>query len=388
MKGKSRVLWVVVLCAAASSARATVVIDTVPVGNPNNAPDTRYATPGYGSVDHTFNMGKFEITAGQYTAFLNAVAATDTYGLYNPLMWSDYQGCKIERSGDPGSYTYEVLDDPDVPGAEWANRPVNFVSWGSAARFANWLHNGQPTGPQGLSTTEDGSYFLNGATSNAALQAVVREPDATWVIPSEDEWYKAAYHKNDGVTGNYWDYPTGSDSVPSNQLIDPDPGNNGNFLWSAGSYTLGSPYWRTEVGEFEKSESPYGTFDQGGNVWEWNEVILTDGSYRGLRGGGFDIYAGYGLYAADREGDVPTLEYQIVGFRVATVAGPRGDVNCDGAVDFDDINPFVAALVGRSSYEGAYPNCRWLNGDINGDQSVDFDDINPFVACLVSGGCQ
>jgi hypothetical protein len=73
-----------------------------------------------------------------------------------------------------------------------------------------------------------------------------------------------------------------------------------------------------------------------------------------------------------------------------SVAGnekPPGDLNCDGRVDFSDINPFVMALVSRADYEAAYPACAWLNGDINGDGAVDFDDINPFVACLVAGGC-
>jgi hypothetical protein len=98
--------------------------------------------------------------------------------------------------------------------------------------------------------------------SDAELMAITREPDATWVIPSEDEWYKAAYHYNDGVTGNYFDYPTSSDTVPSNQLMNPDLGNNATFY--DGSYTIGSPYWRTEIGAHENSDSPYGTFDQGG----------------------------------------------------------------------------------------------------------------------------
>jgi sulfatase modifying factor 1 len=282
-----------------------MMIETVTVGNPGNDDDT-YGD-GYGGVDYVYNVGKYEVTAGQYAAFLNGVADTDTYGLYSTSMWSSSFGCKIQRSGSSGSYMYGV--DPD-----WADRPVNYVSWGDAARFANWLHNGQPTGAQDLTTTEDGSYYLNGATSAAELMAITREPDATWVIPSEDEWYKAAYHYNDGVTGNYFDYPTSSDSEPSNDLIDPDPGNNATFYDSG--YTIGSPYYRTEVGAHENSDSPYGTFDQGGNVWEWNEAVM--GSYRGLRGGSFYIHD-YGLHAAIRLSYDPSNQILSIGFRVAEV---------------------------------------------------------------------
>jgi hypothetical protein len=63
-----------------------------------------------------------------------------------------------------------------------------------------------------------------------------------------------------------------------------------------------------------------------------------------------------------------------------------GDLNCDGVVDFDDINPFVLALSDPTGYYAAYPLCNWLNGDCNGDGLVDFDDINPFVALLSGYG--
>ncbi len=58
------------------------------------------------------------------------------------------------------------------------------------------------------------------------------------------------------------------------------------------------------------------------------------------------------------------------------------DMNCDGAVDFDDINPFVLALSGEAAYNAAYPDCNWLNGDCNNSGDVDFDDINCFVEAL------
>jgi formylglycine-generating enzyme required for sulfatase activity len=304
---------------AAGAVQAAITIDTVTVGNPGNTADTHGA--GYGAVAYEYNIGKFEVTAGQYTEFLNKVATTDTYGLYNTTMDTAVYsfGCNIKRTGSAGAYNYSVA-------SEWANRPVNYVSWGDAARFGNWLTNGQPAGGQDLTTTESGSYYLNGANTDAALLAVARIAEGArtpgkkyYFIPTEDEWYKAAYHKNDGVTANYFDYPTASDSVPSNVLGNPtDPGNNATF-YSPG-YTIGSPYYRTQVGDHENSDSPYGTFDQAGNVYEWNEAILYD-SYRGLRGGSF--YGGGGLRAAERgtNGD-PTNEYYFVGFRVSEVPEP------------------------------------------------------------------
>ena len=293
--------------------QADVVIETVPIGNPGNFSDPHGG--GHGGVAYTYNIAKYEVTAGQYTAFLNAVAETDTYGLYTTEMWSGWYTCKIHRTGSPGSYTYSVAGD-------WSNRPVNFVSWGDAARYSNWLHNGQPTGGQNLGTTEDGSYYLNGAMTNTELMAVQREPDATWVIPSEDEWYKAAYHKNDGVTGNYWDYPTSTDDVPSDDLIDPDPGNNATF--NDDGYTIGLPYFRTEVGVHENSDSPYGTFDQGGNVWEWNEAVAS-ALCRGLRGGCFGT-SNQDLHVAWGTNNTPTSENYPWGFRVALVPEPASSL--------------------------------------------------------------
>ena len=59
-----------------------------------------------------------------------------------------------------------------------------------------------------------------------------------------------------------------------------------------------------------------------------------------------------------------------------------GDLNCDGAVNFGDIDPFVLALGGYEPYHAAYPACDWLAADCNADGGVDFADIDPFVALL------
>jgi len=287
-----------------------VTIDTVPVGDPGNAPDTRYATPGFGSVGYDYNIGKYEVTAGQYTAFLNAVAATDTYALYNTEMSRTDYGSGITRGDVSGSYTYSVATD-------FIYRPVNYVSWGDSARFANWLHNGQPTGLQVASTTEDGAYYLNGATTNAQLQAVNREADWKWAITSEDEWYKAAYYKAGGTSAGYRLYPTSSDTAPGQDMADAS-GNNANYYTAPYAYPIDSGTYTTVAGEFQNSDSPYGTFDQGGNVWEWNEALIS-GAYRGLRGGSFNFSDSY-LQASYRINiGTPALEDYCFGFRVSEV---------------------------------------------------------------------
>ncbi|MGA2265230.1 MAG: SUMF1/EgtB/PvdO family nonheme iron enzyme [Phycisphaerae bacterium] len=289
----------------------------VPVGNLGNAADTT----GYGSVSYAYSIGKFEVTAGQYCAFLNAVAATDQYGLYNPRMdanftpvyVSDKYGCGIVQSGTAGSYTYSIS-------ADRANRPVNFIGWGDAARFCNWLENGQrATGVEDQTTTEDGSYVLNGATSNAALMAVTRKTGAIYVIPTENEWYKPAYYDpNKSGGAGYWLYPTRSNSFPSNS-VDPNGKDNANFVIGT-SYSVGSPYWETEVGAFSSSPGAYGTSDMGGNVWEWNEAVVSS-TQRGLRGGSF-LDTEYGMESTDRWEYWANFEYNFMGLRVAEIPEP------------------------------------------------------------------
>ena len=299
-----------------------ISLETVPVGNPGNPADPK---TGAGTVEYEYNIGKYEVTAGQYAEFLNAVGGQDPYGLYSSDMWFSDTGCKIERGGSGSNedpYTYDVAP-------AWANRPVNYVSWGSAARFANWLHNGQPTGAQDLTTTEDGAYFLNGATEWGDFDDLPRKAGWQWAIPTGDEGYKAAYY--DPATGNYFDYPTSSDAIPSNELVDPDPGNNANFKGGTDVYTIGAPYWRTEVGDFENSSSPCGTFDQGGNVWEWTEATAevwdpVEGEFKQMRvltGGSYvDAYGVLNSTPTYIFLGAPTNGYAAAGFRVVQVPEP------------------------------------------------------------------
>jgi hypothetical protein len=271
---------------------------------------------------------------------------------------------------------------------------VNYVSWADAVRFANWLHNGQPTGAQDLTTTEDGSYFINGTDqfNDSQLETNVRKPDATWVIPTENEWYKAAYHKNDGVTGNYWNYPTRANNGVNNDLIEPDPGNHATFFDGPvfpdpSGFTIGSPYYRTEVGAHENSAGPYGTFDQGGNVQEFNETV-PESDIRGIRGGSY--YTGNVMGVWDRPVDMHSSdEFRDLGFRVATLVipptcsvfvAPDFDEDCD--VDADDLDAFIACASGPAI--PFTPGCD--DSDFDGDGDTDQNDFATFQLCITGAG--
>ena len=178
-------------------------LETVTVGDPGNTGElSGLGAGGYGpdricgSVGYHYNIGKYEVTAKQYCDFLNAKARADTYGLYNSSVDAGVNsyGCGIKRSGDSGNYTYSVADD-------WANRPLNWVSYWDACRFANWLGNGQGNGD-----TETGAYTLNGYNDDDGSW-IQRNAGATWAVTSEDEWYKAAYYKGGGTNAGYWLIP-------------------------------------------------------------------------------------------------------------------------------------------------------------------------------------
>ena len=111
-------------------------------------------------------------------------------------------GSGITRSGGGTGQLHLHAWTPTSP-----NRPVNYVSFWDACRFANWLHNGQPTGAQGAGTTETGAYTLDGYNGIDG-RTIQRNAGWKWAVTSEDEWYKAAYYKGGSTNAGYWDYPT------------------------------------------------------------------------------------------------------------------------------------------------------------------------------------
>ena len=301
-----------------SMSASAVTMDWTPIGNPGNACDPLFAGPVYsgcfGAVSYAYNIGTYEVTNAQYVEFLNAKAASDSLGLYHTQMAS----YGITRSGVSGSFTYSV-----VPGR--GENPVNLVTFYDAARFANWMNNGQGNGD-----TETGSYtLLGGAATPSNGTTAARNGSAQIVLPTEDEWYKAAFF--DSSSSSYFDYPTGSNTeVRCNY---PTAAPNSANCGSLPNPPLPSSLGPTPVGSYPGSPSPYGTFDQGGNVTEWNEDSGRPGirpstcdpesgaACRRLRGGAWYNDA-YVLAASSQDAWPAGSDHQVLGFRLAYIPEP------------------------------------------------------------------
>jgi formylglycine-generating enzyme len=330
MRTRPAVLIVAALVAAFTltpnlQAQPLVNIETVTVGDAGNAADAT----GYGAVTNVFAIGKYEVTISQYTTFLNSAASVtiDSYivNLWNVAMATNLNIAGISRSGsgtlaDP--YSYSVIGPSGITPAGASspgNRPISYVSWFDAARFANWMNNGATNG----ASTETGAYTLNGATSGVGF---TKNAGATWWIPSGNEWCKAAYYKGGGTNAGYWDYPTQSDVAPGNTIGGAT--NQANYVMGVWPVTQesgpvsSSQNYLTDVGAFSNSASAYGTFDQGGNVYEWNDAVFA-GSRRGFFGGSWDDPNGVtDLQSTALNNADPTIEISSIGFRLATVPEP------------------------------------------------------------------
>jgi formylglycine-generating enzyme required for sulfatase activity len=292
-------------CLVAPSASA-VTIAWTPVGNPGNAADPADGdanTDGiqhFGAVSYNYNIGTYDVTNSQYAEFLNAKDSSglNPLGLYNSQMSdaANFGGINFNNGNLPGS-KYSVISGD-------GNHPVNFVTFYDTLRFANWLNNGQGTG-----NTETGAYtLLGGSPTPSNGNSITRNPGATVFLPSENEWYKAAYYNP--ATSSYFKYPTSSNTAPT-ASVPTGAINSANYNKVVKNLT--------NVGAYTGTTSPYGAFDMGGNVYQWDEALI-GGSFRGLRGGSF-FENSNGLLSSFRITFlVPTGEGLLIGFRVASVA--------------------------------------------------------------------
>ena len=343
---------VAAMLVAVSASRpvpAAVTFDWATVGNPGNAADTLVmnkgpaadSTTGYGSVGYTYQISKYDVTNSQYVQFLNAVdpAGSNTLRVYNTKM--------SDPNSNPTGLAYTGGIDRNLAAASGArysvkagqdNTPAIWINWASGARFVNWLANGQ-----GAAGTESGVYDMAVFTGNSFATPPARAPGATIFLPSENEYYKAAYYDPiKSGTGGYWQYGTRSDTPPSS--VGPAGTANsanigaGTDGQSAGTLattmaTTGSTFntavnYLTNVGAYASAKSSYGLYDVEGLVYNWTEgtresfnnqlPIARGGSWRyneGASGAAYrNIYSGGGA-----------ASYAWYGFRVAGLpAAPPG----------------------------------------------------------------
>ena len=302
MKSTLHFLAAVALSGLISSTAVAAPV-MVTVGDAGNAADTG-GTVGAGAVSSAYQIGKDEVTNTEYVQFLNAVAATDTYALYNTSMTSDSAYGGINRTGSSGSYTYATK-------AGYENKAVNFVSFWDAARYTNWLSNGATNG----AATETGVYMLTagGISGNTITRDTTAWNAGGYAIASRDEWYKAALYKGGSTNAEYWTYATQSDIAPTATATPNGDANQANYFVASGSASDLTP-----VGSFTGSASAYGTYDQNGSLMEWNDTISFT-STRGQRGGSFVSNLFY--LDAFNDGSLdPANEYVSLGFRVSSLA--------------------------------------------------------------------
>ena len=184
----------------------------------------------------------------------------------------------------------------------FANKPVNYVSFYDSLRFSNWLNNGQGSGD-----TETGAYTLLGGTATPSNGPTVTRNAGANDLPHQRERVvqggvlRRGVHELLRLSGG-------------NQHRDGVRSAHGDGEPRELRFAVGAV---TNVGAYTGSASPYGTYDQGGNVWEWNEQIVS-GSNRGIRGGSWSDAASY-LAASSPSNVDPTIEGVNIGFRVASL---------------------------------------------------------------------
>ncbi len=334
----------VVLAITTASLRSWALaasFELVSVADPGNAADAN----GMGRVAYGYQIGKSEVTIGEYTHFLNAVAnIEDRYQLWNPRMTEDLNVAGITRSGTIGPFTYSAFGSP--------HKPITYVSWFDAARYVNWLSSGN---------TEAGAYPLAGATSGTAP---ARVPGATYALPNEPEWYKAAYYSG---SGSYWKYATQETSAPSNDFT--FKGNTANVMVNGLYAITQSPIldpnqsYLMDAGS-SGTTSHYGTVDQTGNVSEWLGVGASPS--QALRGGNWknDVLQVDSSVIGSRTTASGTSERPTYGFRIVNLWGGTSSTPLPNPLPSDVIAIHVATGTQQLS-SSPLPGGRSLTGRVS-----------------------
>jgi hypothetical protein len=326
---------------AAAPAPSVLTFKTVKVGAPGNASvgivpfkDAVYSSCAevvpaekqppcqqVGGVEYRYGIGQLEVTVAQYVAFLNTVdpAGRRKHNLYSASEssseWPKYGQIDFS-TGAPAGRHYSVASP------EWADKPYGFANFLRSARFANSLYNGQLLAKRASANggfryvtyrvrlsrrTEQGMYDMK-------VRAMTRSQRSGFVVPSQNEWIKAAYYDpSGGGKYSYWKYPTnagvfedGTATAPNQSTLDPTTGDVTNAstqplatfhasetaapswcpaAFSAETCSTVNPYgippeayaraYQGSLGTVgqAKTTSPWGTLDQGGNAVEWTDTI-------------------------------------------------------------------------------------------------------------------
>jgi hypothetical protein len=257
-------------------------IDFVNIGNAGNANDAGaggglYSSP-YGGVSYNYRMGVTEVAQDWITKATNLGLANVTAGAWT------------------------------------GNQPAANITWFHAAAFVNFLNTS--TGHKAAYQLDAGATTLTLWSSAQAWQAggenLYRHKDAFYFLPSETEWYKSAFHQNDGVTANYWDYATASNSAPTAVVSGT----------GAGTAVFNNVTTFPATVDNNGGLSAYGTRGQGGNVWEWQESAFdgvndSPSENRAYRDGSW-VSPEISMRSTERL-SITSGEYLDVGFRVASV---------------------------------------------------------------------
>ncbi len=384
----------------AQSASPYIELDLVGVGDPGNEalpiinfnptfPTAQAATEFVGAVAYDYEIGRFEVTVDQWVTFLNAVDSTgeNARGLWDPAMSpeSDPKYGSVRRVlTAPLAHHYEVASPV------WSQRPIAWIDFFRAARFINSVHNGHHERTMVDNSvaryrcwislnTETGVYDLRNQQTFGAY--ATRGVMTGFVLPSQDEWIKAAHfsHLPTPNGSHYWRFPTQSDEPPTPATVNacgevtnpnavPLANYNNVAEWCPASCPsgdlsscpdpLGFTGNLTRVGACN-TPSPWNTLDQGGNLVEWTDTVvapvagapnpLNQPIWRQMHGG-IAVAAGYQLWMSATGASDPYGQYlgntrAFAGFRVGFLNG--GDTGCtadftnDGRVDGHDLGSLL-----------------------------------------------